>query len=133
MKWHNFLIYFSLWAGAILNFYSGASLLKQVAQYGSLLGGGLSAACAAYGLAAIAIGVYGIYVRFQLAGLRRRAATHLTMLYALIVALDVVDLVLVASLGERTGGSGFSKVFVAIVLLIANREYYRKREALFVN
>ena len=142
MKWHKFLIYFALWAGAILNGISGISTLF------SCLGGEYAAFYDAYpallgldifsSLCLIGISVFQFITRNALARLSRKAPQMVVWLYASTVILSVLQVVAV----WLVSGVGLSYVMTPDMWLIliegalmtwANQVYYRKRAAMFVN
>ena len=142
MKWHKFLIYFALWAGAILNGISGISTLF------SCLGGEYAAVYDAYpallgldifsSLCLIGIAVFQFITRNALARLSRKAPQMVVWLYASTVILSVLQVVAV----WLVSGVGLSYVMTPDMWLIliegalmtwANQVYYRKRASMFVN
>ena len=142
MKWHKFLIYFALWAGAILNGISGISTLF------SCLGGEYAAVYDAYpallgldifsSLCLIGISVFQFITRNALARLSRKAPQMVVWLYASTVILSVLQVVAV----WLVSGVGLSYVMTPDMWLIliegalmtwANQVYYRKRAAMFVH
>ena len=143
MKWHKFLIYFSLWAGALLSVTNGIQLLT-----GSHYGGnadqiysafsGLKAVDTIFGIINIAIAIYMIYVRFQLAGFKQGAPGKLTTLYVIqLVAYIAYSLVASGtthiSLSELIDSSMLSSLAISVVMIFVNRSYYDKRAHMFVN
>ena len=143
MKWHKFLIYFSLWAGAVLCVFNGFQLLT-----GSHYGGqadvvysyfrGLKLTDMVFGLLYIALAVYMIYVRFQLAGFKQGAPGKLTVVYV-VQLVAFLGYALFASsqigisIGEAMDSSSISSLVVSVVMIFVNRVYYGKRAHMFVN
>ena len=142
MKWHKFLIYFALWAGAILNGISGISTLF------SCFGGEYAAVYDAYpallgldifsSLCLIGIAVFQFITRNALARFSRKAPQMVVWLYASTVILSVLQVVAV----WLVSGVGLSYVMTPDMWLIliegalmtwANQVYYRKRAEMFVN
>ena len=142
MKWHKFLIYFALWAGAILNGLSGLQTLF------GCFGGELAPIYDAYpvllaldlfsGLCLVGIAVFQFITRNALARLSRKAPQMVVWLYASTVILSVLQVVAV----WLVSGVGLSYVMTPEMWLIliegalmtwANQVYYRKRAAMFVN
>ena len=107
MKWHNFLIYFSLWAAAILNVIIG---------FMSIAGG-----APLYGIVVIGAAAYLIFARFQLANLKAKAYNHLLIAQLIVIAADLI------------AGAEFSSLASSIAACGINFYYYKKRESLFVN
>ena len=118
MKWHKFLIYFALWAGAILNGISGISTLF------SCLGGEYAAVYDAYpallgldifsSLCLIGISVFQFITRNALARLSRKAPQMVVWLYASTVILSVLQVVAV----WLVSGVGLSYVMTPDMWLI---------------
>ena len=142
MKWHKFLIYFALWAGAILNGLSGLQTLF------GCFGGELAPIYDAYpvllaldlfsGLCLVGIAVFQFITRNALARLSRKAPQMVVWLYASTVILSVLQVLAV----WLVSGVGLSYVMTPEMWLIliggalmtwANQVYCRKRAAMFVH
>lgn len=143
MKWHKFLIYFSLWAGAVLN-------LLNAFQYftGSIYGTGNEASMVyAYydGLKAIdmlmamlmiVVAVFSIVTRFALAGYKSNGPKMLTGLYLVTMLTGVFYLIIASavtgiSLGDLIDSSSISSLISSIAMIFINKSYYGKRAHLF--
>ena len=143
MKWHKFLIYFSLWAGALINFFNGLQLLNGSIYQGNAdqvysVFSGLKTVDMIFGIIYIAIAIFMIYVRFQLAGFKRGAPGKLISLYVIqLVALFAYTLVASVTIhipwAEIFSSSIIPSLIVSIVMIFVNRYYYSKRAHLFVN
>ena len=142
LKWHKFLIYFALWASAVMN------VVSSIAYFtGSIYGnsarqvynhfGGMRTLDVIMGLLLLGIAGFSIYVRFQLAGFKTGAPKKLEYLYIANVAIPLLYLLAASSvtglsftdLASGTWGS----LAGSVVMIFVNRTYYGKREALFVN
>ena len=142
LKWHKFLIYFALWAGAIMNTgnavlcIKGTQYAEQSEQIYALFGG-LKTVDLAWGIVLLAIAAYMIYVRFQLAGFRIDAPRKLSILYIVSLVGSVAYLLAVSAVTHQALGSFMSDIvgpiFVSILMLFINQNYYSKRLELFVN
>ena len=143
LKWHKFLIYFALWAGAVLNVISGIRILT-----GSIYGvdvdavyrtyGGLKTIDVLYGLLLCALAVYQIYLRFQLAGFKKEAPGKLSMMYIITILLGLAYMLVVSavtriSISALLDSSTVGSYIGSIVFLFINKAYYGKRSHLFVN
>lgn len=140
MKWHNFLIYFSLWAGGILNVLTGLTYLTGTV-YGSDADfiyryyDGLKGLDMLYGVALIGLGVLLIITRFKLAGHKSSGPFMLTISYVATLVISVLY-GLIAS-----GISGLSllelinpvSIGTSIAMIFINKSYYDKRSSLFIN
>ena len=142
LKWHKFLIYFALWAGALANAGSAVQCISGTV-YGSESArvyttySGLRTVDMGWGLVLLALAAYMIYVRFQLAGFRIDAPRKLSILYGVNLGCSVVYLLAVSaatrlSLGSIMGDIA-GTVFGSILMLFINQNYYNKRLELFVN
>lgn len=118
MKWHKFLIWFSLFFSALINIADGIYCFSFVDQIGSM---------AFFGIAEILLGLFVIFVRFRLSGFKRNAADLLTAAQAIGIVLLILSALI---LGLDANVSGIS---TGIAMLVINRVYYKKREALFRN
>ncbi len=118
MKWHKFMIYFSLWAGGVL------SILEGLACF-SAMGG--SAVGVVLGILCIAMGAWAIYVRFQLAALRTGAPKMLMIFLIVNAAIGLLN-----ALGSGDTQS-FTSVLASVAYAVWNWRYYTSRAELFVN
>ena len=154
LKWHNFLIYFGLWAGSALSLLAAAGYFT-----GAVYGGAeeviyqafpvLKWLDIAYGLLIVGLSAYGIYTRYQLAGFKKGAPKKLLSLYAAMCAVFLAYTLCSAgimthrliSLGQSDAaekvwffaGKSFWQLLPMLIMFIANKVYYGKRAELFVN
>lgn len=143
MNWFKFLIYFSLFAGAVLNVISGLQLFTGahyggVADYVYAVFDGLQAVDVLVGLGMIALAAFGIYTRFRLAGYRKNGPKMLTYTYLAGLILSLLYLIAVhIVVPEIAGEVNFTSYIISavtsVIMVFVNREYFRKRAALFVN
>ncbi len=146
MGWYKFLIYFSLFAGAVINIINGISTISG-SQYGGQADrvytvlNGMKIVDVTYGILLIGIAALAIVARFQLAGLKRKGPA---LLYAYSISgmvATVVYLVLVGVIISRYGvnfGSIFDariigSILGSIIFLVINIIYFNKRRDIFVN
>lgn len=145
MKWYKFLIYFSLFAGAVLNAISGIIALTG-AQYDGMaelvyaVFGGLKVVDILMGLACLAVAAFGIYVRFRLAQFRADGPKKLMMLYIVSCLLNILYLIAVVVVlpGEMSGDIILEELPRAIgtivgsaVMVFVNKVYFDKRAHMF--
>lgn len=140
MKWHNFLIYFSLWAGGILNAITGLTYLT-----GSVYGAdadyiyryfdGLKGLDMLYGIAVIGLGVLLIITRFQLAGRKVKGPSMLMISYIIISAVSLMYGVIAAGIADVSLLEMINpaSIGMSIAMIFINKAYYDKRAHLFVN
>ena len=138
MKWHNFLIYFALWAGAVLNIVGAFSTYAQNNALLYDIYGKLRSVDIMYIAASVILAVFIIYTRFQLAGLKATAPGKLTWCYILSIIVTLGYLLGVSAatgirLAELNIGSTIASVISSIVMMIVNNIYYGKREHMFLN
>lgn len=155
MKWFKFLIYFSLFAGCVLNLLNGLNALNGV-QYEGYKAAiyeaipGLQSADTFYGIALIAMAVYVLITRFVLAGYRKAGpGMYLGYLAAGIVIVFIYSVMLsgiepttiridtdIWSYIEYTYSFSWSQnignIIANIVMLICNAIYFNKRKELFI-
>ena len=144
MKWHKFLIYFALWAGAIVNGISGIQMLSNALNPNSLMWGlrGLSTGLRAFyivsGVFSFGLGVFQICTRMSLARLSRRGPRMAVWNYALSFILNAL-LILLASvlfgmpINALMDWTMWMILIEGALMTWANQVYYRKRAAMFVN
>ena len=144
MKWFHFLIYFGLFAGAVINVINGIMAITGAQYDGSAklvyrMIDGLQTLDVIYGLALLATAALGIYARFRLAGYRKNGPHMLIVVYLVVAIAQLVYLIgLYVVLPEIVmdavdtssviGGIIGSGIAVAI-----NTTYFKKRAHLFVN
>lgn len=126
MKWHKFLVNFSLWLGAILNFLIAFIYLRFLGANhpGSYLYSDTGLLLS--GLLAAVAGVYGIVTRFKLARFKTHAPAHLMAYLALMLFCNIVIGITESALSAQT-------IIPSIACIIINYYYYAKRADLFVN
>lgn len=135
LGWHKFLIYFALWASGVMSIVNGVAIVRtgtEFMQYSQLESFG--PAYMFIGAAAFAVGVFIIYVRFQLAGFKRGAPKKLLIAYGVTLAINLLSEVVVASM--EIGGadaSSIGSIAGSVVFLIICWKYYGNRAALFIN
>ena len=142
MKWFKFLIYFALWAGAILNAINGFTTISG-AQYEPFadmvyaMFGGLKALDVIVGLGGIAVAALQIFTRFRLAGYYKNGPKLVLVVYAAAVALNLISVIgaFIILPGELTGdlnlASPIANIVVNAAVAYANYVYFNKRKELF--
>lgn len=144
MKWFHFLIYFALWASAVVNLVNGFPLLTGSA-YGEsteflyALSPALHVLTVLIGLLSIGIAVLCIYSRFRLAGFYRNGPASLYAVYLCNLAIGILfPLGAMICLSGLGGDLSFltptiiSAVISSVVMLLVNRSYFKKRAHLFI-
>ncbi len=144
LGWHKFLIYFSLWAGGVINLLSAIRVLTgfmyqwdgySMAYRVYSMYPGLKTLDYLYGMALIVIGGFFIFVRFQLAAFRRGAPKFLIGLYAVGTAVSVIYSVAASAIVgiNMIDAGSIGSLSGSMTMIIINYIYYRNRASLFVN
>lgn len=150
MKWYKFLIYFSLFFGALINFVFGFNYITGgiyfVLSNGEVsadmvygyYGGGLKALDVLYGIIMIALAGFSIYSRFRLAKYKSNgpmcinillgAGAGLTLLYN-IASLAITGL----NFNEVFNSQVITSIAVSVGMAFGNHFYFKKRKDLFIN
>lgn len=141
MKWYKFLIYFVLWANAILNIAMG--ILQMTGKIYDMQGGSaadvyfvypkMATLDKIYGIVLIGLGVYALITRFALAGYKSFAPLLLYGVYIINTIAPIVYAGIVAGILEIsiTELLEFTTIIVNAVMLFFNFSYFNKRSDLF--
>lgn len=140
MKWFKFLIYFALWFSCVINILGGIRIMTGGQYEGAAtlvyaFFGSLKILDIVYGLASIALGIFAIYTRFQLAHFRSAAPKLVNILYICSAAASILYGFIASSIISDFSGV-FSFIFSGIlsaVMVVLNTIYFKKRANLFVN
>lgn len=143
MGWFKFLIYFALFAGAVLNLISGIMMLTGSA-YGTdkelvyRFYEGLQGLDTIVGVLMVILAVIGIAARFTLAGYKKIGPVLLVILYIgsavvnIIYAVGLPSIVPEFVMQSIDMTSYYSSTASSIVFAIVNAIYFKKRSHLFV-
>ena len=145
MKWFKFLIYFGLFAGAVMNALSGIGLLTGAA-YGEYADAvyetfqGLMPLDMLVGVILLALAAFEVVVRFRLAKYCKNGPKLLIILYVVILAVNLVYAVSASAILSTVPGtetldiaSQVSSTCTSVAMIVANTVYFKKRSHLFVN
>lgn len=147
MKWFKFLIYFLLFASAVLNVISGLGQITG-SVYADAAEGitaqmvydvfpGLKPIDIFVGIMTIGLGVFAIVVRFFLAKYKKVAPTLLLFLYIASCAINVIYciavLLVVPDMFLTAISQMISSTIVSVIMIIVNKVYFDKRKELFIN
>ena len=144
LKWHKFLIYFSLWVDAIqtlrysVAFFTGA-VYGEVGRRFYQVFPAMQLVDGTYGLVLVGVSAFQIYTRFQLAAFKRNAPQKLLILSALSPVIQWPYLIILSTvtgvaLSNVHSLSRFiSELAGAVIFVVLNKIYYDKRKELFVN
>ncbi len=145
MKWHKFLVYFSLWLGALANFGNGIKCMTGM-HYGESKDlvyrviPELKTPDLLFGLCCIAVGILGICTAVNLLKYKALGPKLLNWTYIFGASSSLIYCIVTSSILSKyhadlssiytSAGSG---LIVAVVMVIVNSNYYKKRAHLFVN
>lgn len=146
MNWYKFLIYFALFAGAVVNAVNALRFLT------GLINGSSAEAKLLYswfpgwktvdiivGLLLLVLVAFTIYTRFRLSGYYKNGPVCLYLTYGLAALSNVVYLIGVVLVINGTGISlldleivpTIASILVSIVMIVVNVVYFNKRKHLF--
>lgn len=145
MGWFKFLIYFALFAGAVvnvmfsINYLTGSIYLAQsngeisAAVLYSIYGS-LRAVDVIYGILLLALAGLGVYTRFRLAQYRKDGPKLLYILYGAGAASSVLYCIAVLAVsGMNQLSAVIGSLGTSAVMVIVNIKYFNERKELFVN
>jgi len=143
MKWYKFLIYFELFASAILNLCHAAEIFLGTAhgvhtQTMYSIYDGLRAVDMTMAVLMIGFILLALTTRFYLAGFYKQGPTLLNVYYIANPVFNLIYLIaLTAVLPASARGDAehnlIGSVLGGVVMLILNKVYFDKRKHLFVN
>lgn len=145
MAWYKYLIYFGLFAGAVINliysigYMTGAIYMietngevtaKQVYAY---YGQALQVVDIMYGIFLIAFSVFAIILRYQLANFEPEAIKFVKIFYSISAVSPFIYAISVAPITSQSIDKNvIISLISGIVILICNIIYFNKRAHLFV-
>lgn len=143
MGWFKFLIYFSLFASAVLNAINGFMLLTGATYDGGAelvyrMFDGLQGVDSLVGILSLALAALAIFTRFQLAGYKKSGPMLLLAVYAGNAVVNLVYVIGVSAiLPELVRNaidftSFYSGIVTSIAMIAINAAYFKKRAHLFV-
>ena len=145
MKWYKFLVYFSLWAGVLINAISGIRMLT-----GANYGGNADTVYRVFpamrtcdiicGILLLGIAVLGIITAVKLLKLAAVGPKLLTALYVVNIIVSIIYIVFalsatkgMLSLSDVLDAGTVAGLVVSVIMIIVNSIYFKKRESIFVN
>jgi hypothetical protein len=146
MAWYNFLVYFGLFAGSIINLIYGFVYITggiyEVQSNGDITadivyeyyGKILQSIDVVYGLSLFALAVIGLIVRQKLRHFQPDTIRFITVFYAFGFGAGIIYscLVLLIS-GTAIGVGQIGTWIVYLIVLIANIKYFNNRAHLFIS
>ena len=143
MKWFKFIIYFQLFANALLNLVNAVTVFTGAHYQGSadLVYSVFPAERAVdiiYGILCLALAAFGIYVRFLLAAFRRNGPGLYLGLIAANILVPVLymlfsSLVTHIPLTSLLDLNGILSLAANVIMLVVNKIYFDRRKDLFVS
>ncbi len=148
MKWYKFLIYFLLFAGAVVNIAFGFNYItgdiytvqSDTKVTGEMVyavfGSGLKTVDVLYGVFGILIAVFGFYTRSRLAKYKANGPTCLYVLYIISAVAGLLYLIAVKSIVGTDLDIPSTTIVSAVtsfVMVLLNVIYFNKRKSLFTN
>ena len=143
MGWYKFVIYFQLFASALINGIAGIVALTGAHYEGEAdlvytFIPSLSTVDKLYGIVLIALAVFAIIVRFQLAQFKKTGPKFYLLLLLISGIASLIYLIAAGAIVSDFGieieySSQISQLIVSAALLVANYIYFQKRSNLFVN
>lgn len=132
LGWHKFLIYFSLWCAGILDIVNGARTLLSSIEMSHYYAG-IGRTFLFNAVITLALGVFFIFVRFQLANFKRNAPTLLLIANGAAAAASLLHLYIIYRIYGNDARPNPANLIANLVLLVINWLYYSKRKSLFVH
>lgn len=144
MGWYKFLIYFSLFAGAVLNAFSAVSAITGMqyetaetsAELVYLIFPSLKSVDTMYGVALLALAAFAVFTRFALAKYKTFAPLCLYITYGAGTAVSLIYSVAVSNIIKTSvfeDPAIIASIVTSIVMIVINVVYFNKRKELFTN
>ena len=147
MNWYKFLIYFSLFAGAVINLIGGIAAITGImyeVQTGGqatadmiymYYGSSLKVADVLYGIALVGLAAINIITRMKLAKYKADGPKFLYISYGVGMAISLIYIVAVTAITRVSliDASTVTQIIAMVVMLIINYKYFTRRSHLFIN
>ena len=145
MKWHKFLVYFALWASAVIYLIYGIIALTgaQYGEYRDLVYSyipGMKAPDMIYGFLLLCLAVLAVLTALSLLKYKAKGPKLLTFLYLWSVICSLFYLIWAVSVLSKYNADtsdviaeAVPSLVTSVIMIIINRIYYNKRAHLFVN
>ena len=140
MKWHWFLVHISLVFSSFSDFWNGWSCLmgtnygtRESADYIYNTYPAMKQVDMIYAFFMLAMGIFTLYVRRELATYRKKGPFHLMLLYALngLILAGYTTGATLASGQNLWSGYVVASIIISVVMILVNKIYYDKRRHLF--
>lgn len=143
MKWFKFMIYFGLFAGAIYNVYVAITqftgLEYKLADLSPELVYSffptLKIIDICYGILALILACFLIFIRFRLARFKENAPRLLYAVYILNFIITLIYCIVASVILQESVFGAFEIVYLIeeVIMLMINFIYFRRRNYLFIN
>ena len=145
MKWHKFMVYFSLWFSAVANFWSGIQAITGLQYKGNAEAvynfiPEMKMPDMVFGVLCAVTAVLLVITAVSLLKFKANGPKLLTLSYAVSVITCLIYVGWAAGILSRYGAdissalsSTFMSLAISVVMIFVNRNYYQKRAHLFVN
>ena len=145
MKWHKFLVYFSLWFSAIANLWNGIQAITGQQYKGNAETvyrelPGMKLPDVVFGILCIVTAVLLVITAVSLLKFKANGPKMLTLAYAVSVIACLIYVIWAAVILSGKGvdvraalSSTFMSLAISVIMIFVNRNYYQKRAHLFVN
>ena len=156
MKWHHFLVYFGIWACAVLNLVQGILYITGL-QYENIEGyeainkdvvyfafPSMQTVDIAFSIGMFVCSAFALFVGYAMLNFKKGAPTLLNALYITVAAVSLaycIAVVIILTSESNADIETIAPIISAsagiavgsIIAIIANTTYYKKRAHLFVN
>ena len=140
LKWANFLGYFALWAGALVNLGSGIALITGLI-YGEdadlvySFFTGLKVLDVLYGICLLATVALGVVTALSIIKRKKQAGTLVCLMYGVQSVLSIIYIIGASIILSTFAGDAttITQIVVSIVMIFVNRTYFNNRRDVFVN
>lgn len=143
MKWFKFILYFQLFANALINLINAVTVFTGAHYQGAAdtvyaVFPAEHTVDIVYGLLCLALAAFGIYTRFRLSSFKRNGPG----LYLGLIAANILVPVLYMLLSSAVTGipltslldvNGIVSLAANVIMLVVNKIYFDKRKDLFEN
>ena len=143
MTWFKFIIYFQLFANALINLANAIAVLTGAHYQGAAdtvyaVFPAQRAVDIFYGVLCLGLAAFGVYTRFALSGFKRRGPGLYLGLIAANILVPVLFMLLSSvftriPLTSLLDVNGITSLAANIAMLVVNKIYFGKRKDLFVN
>ncbi|MBO4457074.1 MAG: hypothetical protein J5802_05095 [Butyrivibrio sp.] len=123
LKWANFLGYFSLWLGALIEVISGVKCLEIAGTETMYLG---------LGLVCIVAAIFSVIAAIKIIKRMKDAKLFVCALYALDIVSTVIAMLMSSSYGEFAWNRIIS-IMVSVSMIFINNYYFDNRKDIFIN